>query len=124
VSQRATWWAITVDCHEPRRVAEFWADLLDCTVTDVGVDRPGWFRVAPRGSSGPFMNFQPVSEPKLGKVRIHVDVLVDDLDAAVDRVVASGGSDTSTREELPRGRIAVVMDPEGHEFCLLGPPRS
>ena len=24
------------------------------------------------------MNFQPVDEPRVGKVRIHVDVLVDD----------------------------------------------
>lgn len=124
MSQRATWWAITVDCREPRRVAEFWADVLDRTATEVGPDRPGWFRVMPRGSSGPFMNFQPVNEPKLDKVRIHVDVLVDDLDAAVDRVVASGGSDTRTREALRRGRIAVVADPEGHEFCLLEAPRS
>jgi predicted enzyme related to lactoylglutathione lyase len=68
------------------------------------------------------MNFQPVSEPKVGKVRIHVDVLVDDLDAAVARVVALGGADTSTREHLPRGRIAVMQDPEGNEFCLLAPP--
>jgi hypothetical protein len=33
-----------------------------------------------------------VKEPKVGKVRIHVDVLVDDLEAAVESVVALGGS--------------------------------
>jgi predicted enzyme related to lactoylglutathione lyase len=68
------------------------------------------------------MTFQPVKEPKLGKVRVHVDVLVDDLDAAVDRVVGLGGADTGAREGLPRGRIAVMYDPEGNEFCLLAPP--
>ena len=68
------------------------------------------------------MNFQPVNEPKAGKVRIHLDVLVDGIEAAVDRVVALGGTDTGARQELPRGRIAVMQDPEGNEFCLLAPP--
>lgn len=63
-------------------------------------------------------------EPKVGKVRIHIDVLVDSLDAALDRLVALGASDTGTREELPRGRIAIMIDPEGNEFCLLAPPKS
>ena len=124
VSQRAVWWAVTVDCNEPRRVVDFWSALLDRAVIEPGADRPGWFRLQPLGSGGPFMKFQPVKQPKVGKVRIHVDVLVDDLDAEVGRVVALGGTDTGTREELPRGRIAVMHDPEGNEFCLLGPPTS
>jgi predicted enzyme related to lactoylglutathione lyase len=91
---------------------------------DPGLDRPAWYRLQPLGPSGPFMNFQPVNEPKYGKVRIHVDVLVADLQAAVDHVVALGGADTGAREELPRGRIAVMSDPEGNEFCLLAAPAS
>lgn len=70
------------------------------------------------------MNFQPVKEPKVGKVRIHVDVLVDDLDAAVGRVVALGGADTGTREQMPRGRIAIMHDPEGNETLPLGAASS
>lgn len=111
-----------MDCNEPRRVVDFWSAVLDCAVIEPGADRAGWYRLQPRGSGGPFMNFQPVSEPKVGKVRIHLDVLVQDLDAAVDRVVALGGADTGAREELPRGRVAVMHDPEGNEFCLLAPP--
>ncbi len=113
-----------MDCNEPRQVVDFWSAVLDCVVIEPGGDRSGWFRLQPLGSSGPYMNFQPVTEPKIGKLRIHVDVLVDDLDATVDRVVALGGSDTGTREELPRGRIAVMQDPEGNEFCLLASPAS
>jgi predicted enzyme related to lactoylglutathione lyase len=124
MSQRATWWAVTIDSNQPRRLAEFWSVLLHCEVTEPGADRAGWFRLRPLGSVGPFMNFQPVSEPKTGKLRIHVDVLVDDIEAAADRVVALGGADTGTREELRRGRIAVMNDPEGNEFCLLAPPDS
>jgi predicted enzyme related to lactoylglutathione lyase len=124
VSLPATWWALTVDCNEPRRVAEFWSAVLDCPVIDPGADRAGWFRLQPFAPDAPFMNFQPVKEPKVGKTRIHVDILVDDLHAAVDRVVGLGATDTGTREDLPRGRIAVMRDPEGNEFCLLAPPAS
>ena len=120
--ERAVWWAVTVDCNEPRRVVDFWSALLDCAVIEPGLDRRGWYRLQPRGPEGPFMNFQPVAEPKIGKVRIHVDVLVDDLEAAVGRVVAIGGADVGTREQLPRGRIAIMQDPEGNEFCLVAPP--
>ena len=122
MSHRAAWWAVTVDCNEPRRVADFWAALLEATVTEPGSDRPGWLRLQPLGPGGPFINFQPVAEPKIGKARIHVDVLVDDPDAVAARVISLGGQDTGTREQLPRGRIAVMRDPEGNEFCLLAPP--
>jgi predicted enzyme related to lactoylglutathione lyase len=121
---RAAWWAITVDCNEPHRVAEFWSALFDCPVLEVGADRPGWLRLQPLGVDGPFLNLQPVDEPRAGKVRIHLDVLVDDPEAAIERVVELGGADTGAREELLRGRIAVMRDPEGNEFCLLAPPAS
>jgi predicted enzyme related to lactoylglutathione lyase len=124
VPGRAAWWAITIDCIEPRRLASFWSDLFGCAVAELGTDRPGWLRLQPLGSNGPFINFQPVKEPRVSKVRIHVDVLVDDIEPAVEHVVALGGADTGAREELPRGRIAVMRDPEGNEFCLLAPPAS
>ena len=122
MSRRAVWWAVTIDCIDARRVARFWSDLFGCAVVEPGADRLGRVRLQPLGSNGPFMNFQPVEEPRVGKVRIHVDVLVDDIDPEVDRVVALGGADTGARGELPRGRIAVMRDPEGNEFCLVAPP--
>lgn len=120
--ERAAWWAITIDCNNPRRVADFWSAVLESPLIEPGPDRPNWLRLQPVGSTGPFMNFQPVEEPKVGKARLHLDVLVRDLDSGVDRVRALGGTHTGIREALPRGRIAVMRDPEGHEFCLLAPP--
>jgi predicted enzyme related to lactoylglutathione lyase len=118
-----TWWAITIDCNDPPALASFWAAVLGCAVTETGPDRPGWLRLQPFGSDQPpYINLQPVDEPKAGKVRLHIDVLVQDLDAAVKGVIALGGHDRGEREVLPRGRIAVMCDPEGNEFCLLAPP--
>ena len=117
------WWAVTIDANDPRALAAFWSEVLGGDVAEPGPDRPGWLRLQPLGPARPpFINFQPVDEAKTGKVRLHLDVLVEDLDAAVTRVIALGGSDTGGREDLPRGRIAVVRDPEANEFCLLAPP--
>jgi predicted enzyme related to lactoylglutathione lyase len=115
----AAWWAITIDCRDPRQLAEFWSSLMATPIVEPGPDRPNWLRLQPLAPRGPFMNFQPVGEPTSGKARLHVDVLVRDLDAGVERVLSLGGSDTGARDELLRGRIAVMRDPEGNEFCLL-----
>jgi predicted enzyme related to lactoylglutathione lyase len=116
------WWAITIDCNDPPLVAEFWSNILGCPVTEPGADRPNWLRLQPLDAAMPFLNFQPVDEPKAAKARIHLDVLVDDIDTGIERVLDLGGTDTGAREALPRGRIAVMRDPEGNEFCLLAPP--
>ncbi len=118
----ALWWAVTIDCHEPRRLGRFWAELLATPMMDAGPDRPGWVRLQPLASHGPFINFQPVQERKVGKLRLHLDVLVRDLESGAERVVALGGTDTGRRETLSRGSIAVMLDPEGKEFCVLAPP--
>lgn len=119
----SAWWAITIDCNDPGAMAAFWSVILECPVIDPGPDRPGWLRLQPFGSDRPpFINLQPVDERKVGKVRLHIDVLVQEIDPAVGRVVALGGGDTGERETLPRGRVAVMSDPEGNEFCLLAPP--
>lgn len=86
--------------------------------------RANWLGLQPLAPRGPLMNFQPVKEAKAGKGRLHLDVLVGDLDAGVERVRQLGGTDTGAREELPRGRIAVTVDPAGNEFCLIAAPSS
>ncbi len=118
------WWAVTMDCNDVRLQAEFWSQLLAVPIIEPGVDRPGWLRLQPRGHLGPLLNFQPVEGPRTDKARLHLDVLVEDIDAGMRQVVALGGVDTGGREELLRGRIAVMRDPEGNEFCLLAAPNS
>jgi len=118
------WWAVTVDSHDPARLAEFWSAILGSPIIEPGPDRQGWRRLQPFAPDGPFINFQPVSEPKAGKARLHLDVLVADLEAGVARVISLGGTDSGAREVLLRGRIAVMRDPEGNEFCLLAAPAT
>jgi predicted enzyme related to lactoylglutathione lyase len=50
---------------------------------------------------------------------IHLDVSVEDLDAAVARAVAAGAKVERAPETKAWGRIAILGDPFGHGFCLL-----
>jgi predicted enzyme related to lactoylglutathione lyase len=49
----------------------------------------------------------------------HLDVVVDDVDAAVDRAVRAGARLEAPAKDAPYGRIALLADPFGHGFCLL-----
>jgi predicted enzyme related to lactoylglutathione lyase len=50
---------------------------------------------------------------------LHLDFAVDDIDAALARVSAAGGSVESDVSEHVYGRLALCADPFGHGFCLL-----
>ncbi|HET7850909.1 MAG TPA: VOC family protein [Pseudolabrys sp.] len=50
---------------------------------------------------------------------IHADVVVDDLDVAVDRAVSAGAQVERAPQEERYGRICVLADPFGHGFCLI-----
>lgn len=49
---------------------------------------------------------------------VHVDFVVSDLDAAVERATAAGAGVEDLRDE-PWGRIAPCADPFGNGFCLI-----
>jgi predicted enzyme related to lactoylglutathione lyase len=50
---------------------------------------------------------------------IHPDIVVDDVDSAVERAVTAGAKLESAAKDTPYGRIAMLADPFGHGFCLL-----
>ncbi len=50
---------------------------------------------------------------------VHLDWVVDDLDAALDRAVAAGARVEQAPATHAWGRIALLADPFGHGFCLL-----
>ena len=50
---------------------------------------------------------------------VHPDIVVDDVDAAVDRAVAAGAKLEAPAKDAAYGRIAMLADPFGHGFCLL-----
>jgi len=50
---------------------------------------------------------------------VHLDFMVDDVSAAVERAVAFGAKLERNIQSFAWGRLAVLSDPFGHGFCLL-----
>lgn len=109
---------VVLDCAEPARLAEFWGRLLEC---GWGAVDDGWAVV----EAAPLMGFQKVPEPKSSpKNRIHLDLEVPDIPAAVERAEALGARTLGDPHHGPDGGFQVMLDPEDNEFCLVADPHG
>jgi hypothetical protein len=109
---------IIVDCNEPRRVAEFWAQTLGWAIQDN--DDVLWMSESGAPYPDLLLVFVPVKEKKAIKNRVHLDVspVGCDRDEEVARLVALGARPVDVGQgEVP---WVVLADPEGNEFCVLG----
>lgn len=71
------------------------------------------------GAVGPKIVFQQVAEPKTVKNRVHLDIVVDDIEAEASRWVTLGATRVSAEPVCEGGGCWIVMlDPEGNEICL------
>ncbi|HEX5950374.1 MAG TPA: VOC family protein [Actinomycetota bacterium] len=113
--------ALTFDCADPRRLAEFWAEVLGYRIAHD--DENDADIVDPAGEGWPLL-FQVVPEGKAVKNRMHLDLRPPvSMAAEVERVVALGATVYRYVEEL--GSFWTVMrDPEGNEFCVLRGPED
>lgn len=50
---------------------------------------------------------------------MHLDIAVDDLDAAVARAAVAGARSSGPIRTQAYGRLAPMRDPFGHGFCLI-----
>lgn len=104
----------TLDCSDLDRTAEFWRAAAGFTV--VGRIEG---RYVVLGGHGVTLTLQRVAEPKTVKNRMHIDLLVDDLDNEVRRLEALGATRITAAANRDFGqRWFVLADPEGNEFCL------
>ncbi|MEW2165271.1 VOC family protein [Streptomyces sp. NPDC007084] len=109
--------AVVVDCVDPRAMARFWGEALDCAPREV-TDDQARLRSTERG--GPYLEFLRVPGAEAGADRVHLDLLphpVDDNAAEAARLRALGATDLDVGQgEVP---WRVLADPEGHDFCVL-----
>ena len=118
MSAIAKFGAVSLDCREPRKVAEFYSAVLD---TPIDRDDPDWVQLEP-ADGGVVIAFQlaPDHEPPQWPSaehpqQIHLDLDVPDLDAAEKAVLAVGAR---KHEHQPGTTFRVFLDPAGHPFCL------
>jgi len=108
----------TLDCSDLARMARFWEAAAGFVV---GASIEGRYLAMTR--DGITLTLQHVPEPKLVKNRMHLDLLVDDLDAEVRRLESLGATrvDPGARNEFGQTWY-VLADPEGNEFCVARSP--
>lgn len=106
---------VTFDCADPRRLADFWAQVVG---GEVSSDWGGEFvTVRTEGAGVEHLAFGRVPEGKAAKNRVHLDFRADDRDAEVDRIIALGATVVASHN-LGDLEWTVLQDPEGNEFCI------
>jgi hypothetical protein len=107
---------LVLDCAEPERLAKFWRAALD--YRDYYADANLVVLVPKHENSSPLL-LQRVPEAKAGKNRMHLDIVVDDVEAEVHRLQALGAHRIDDAMQSLGGTQWVRMsDPERNELCV------
>ena len=118
-----------LDASDPIRLARFYEQLLGWPIARSEGPQPGnpptdgWALLrSPDGERKIEIQWEPLYVPPKWPpvdgeqlMMIHLDFGVDDLDEAVHWAVATGAM---VAEHQPQDDVRVMLDPEGHPFCL------
>lgn len=118
-------YSFTLDCVDPRELAEFYAALLGWEI--IPFQDEEYTVIAPPGTKQgayPGITFQrndayqpPAwpEKPEAQQQMAHIDFAVNDLDKAVRHAIRCGAtvSDAQFSDDWK-----VLFDPAGHPFCL------
>jgi predicted enzyme related to lactoylglutathione lyase len=116
--------AVTLDCAEPKKLAEFYHEI---TGWEIQYAEDEYAAVGNETTSiyfGRIPDRKPVTWPSPDK-QFHLDFRVPDVEKAAEEYVALG----ATKPEFQPGitedgvRWIVLQDPAGHLFCVC-PDRS
>ncbi|MFF1487249.1 VOC family protein [Streptomyces sp. NPDC058319] len=110
--------AVTFDCADPAELARFYSEMLGLPVTFSTED---FFFLSREGAPG--LGFHRLADYRRptwpdgdqGK-QAHLEVGVDDLDAAEAHLLARGAEKPGHQPSPDRWR--VLLDPAGHPFCV------
>ncbi|MEU6077052.1 VOC family protein [Micromonospora sp. NPDC047074] len=110
--------SVVIDCPDPRSLATFYSELLGLPVDD-GASDDTWVVIAGSGhrlafQAAPALRPPTWPDPAVPQ-QLHLDVQVEDIEAAESRVLALGARRLPGQGEGFR----VYADPAGHPFCLV-----
>ncbi|MEX0749945.1 MAG: VOC family protein [Dehalococcoidia bacterium] len=111
---------VNIDCADARAMADFYRRLLGWEVTF----DDGNFLLMRDPAGGTGLSFQEIpdyrppawpEQPDGQDKMLHLEIKVDDLQAALTHALASGArlAGYQGRED-----VRVMLDPAGHPFCL------
>lgn len=112
---------------DPPALAEFYRELLGWVYRDEDhASDDTWIVIKP-AAGGAGLSFQLETEhvppvwpatPGDQQMQLHLDIGVDDLEAAAARAATLGAR---LSEHQPQDLVRVMHDPDGHVFCLFAP---
>lgn len=112
--------SVVLDCPDPQALADFYRGLLGGDVTAAEKD---WVVLTVAGLRLAFQlaeEFAPPTWPTGERPQqFHLDVTVDDVEAAEPQVLALGATKHAVQPGDATGdTFRVYLDPAGHPFCL------
>ncbi len=112
--------ALCFDASDPRGLARFWAGVLGWEIAKDPLDG---IALLPSDDTGFRLRFSSTQEKKSGPNQMHFDLTsrsLDDQQQTVARALELGGQHIDVGQRPEEGHV-VLADPEGNEFCVLGP---
>ena len=108
---------LTISSPDPPALARFYAHLLGW---EIGAEEPGWAALLnPAGGVKLAFHIEDVYTPPVWPLQPgeqiimeHLDILVDDLDAACAHAQASGAR---LADYQPQKKVRVHLDPDGRK---------
>ena len=108
--------SVGIDTNDVASAAEFWRAVTGYEVVSLGDD---FAALVDPHKEGPSLNLQVVPEPRVGKNRVHLDLVTDDLAGEAERVGRLGGTVVHRFTDDDGGGWIVMADTEGNQFCLV-----
>lgn len=113
---------ITIDCENPRALADFWAAALVWKITfeDENEVALELLDGSPEAGRIPDILFLRNPDRKSVKNRLHLDLRPLNQEAEVSRLESLGAKRIEIgQSEYSETSWVVMADPEGNEFCVL-----
>ena len=110
---------VVIDAHDLSALARFWAQVLGWRILS---ERDREVVIGPEESAPVGICFMPVTDRKVVKNRLHLDLTCDaeSREAEIERILELGASRVQIGQTGAES-WTVLADPEGNEFCVIRP---
>lgn len=108
---------LVLDCANAEQLTAFWRDALGYRLYFSGESFA--VLVPDDDTNASPLVLQQVPEPKVGKNRMHLDIVADDIEPEVTRLESLGARRLHDGvQNIDDTQWVTLADPEGNEFCV------